>query len=162
MNTQANFEKEIRQILKGKLKGFKTVGALGGGILGYGAGGSKGLYDAVKADREGEMEGLEGMDKAKEYLKRIMVPGAIGLGAGVGIGTGIGAAVRNIRPSIFKMREKNKYESRLRSLGSRITQSEIDASFPDYLKFRADDLEEVDLIKNIKEQLKAKLQKKTN
>lgn len=158
MNKTANFEKEIRQILKGKLKGFKTVGGISGGLLGYGIGGSKGLYDAVKADREGEMEGLEKIDKAKEYLKRIMVPGAIGLGVGAAGGAGIGAAIRNIRPGKFI---KNMRKDFMSGPAQNIPKENHDSEFNDFLKFQADDLEETDLIKGIKKSLKSQLFNKT-
>lgn len=158
MNKTANFEKEIRQILKGKLKGFKTVGGISGGLLGYGIGGSKGLYDAVKADREGEMEGMEKIDKAKEYLKRIMVPGAVGLGVGAAGGAGIGAAIRNHRPGKFI---KNMRKDFMSGPAQNIPKENHDSVFNAFLKFKADDLEETDLIKGIKESLKSQLFNKT-
>lgn len=156
MNTHAKFEKEIRQILKGKLKGYKTLGGIGGGLIGYGVGGSKGLYDAIEADRDGEMEGLGKADKAKEYLKRVMAPGAVGLGVGALGGIGVGAAARNLQPMIKTRKNIAKLHKAFDHHPPHV-RNEITESI---LRDEAKNTKQTDLMAEIKNVLKSKLSKK--
>ena len=75
-----SFEQNIRKILESKFKGYGRFGGMSGAFVGGGIGGTKGLVDAISADRKGEMDGLERKEKIKEYLKKMIAPGAVGLG----------------------------------------------------------------------------------
>lgn len=120
-----SFEQNIRKILESKFKGYGRFGGMSGAFVGGGIGGTKGLVDAISADREGEMDGLEKKEKIKEYLKKMIAPGAVGLVAGGGIGAVGGRLLRNAtakhhfkglsgdfdsmysgKPSIMKNKEK--------------------------------------------------------
>jgi hypothetical protein len=91
------FEKSIKKLLSPKFVGFKRFGLGGGALVGGGIGGTKGLIDAVNADRSGEMEEMEGKEKALEYLKKILAPGMVGLGTGAAVGLAGGEALKRTR-----------------------------------------------------------------
>ena len=78
------------RLLRDKHKGYKTVGAVAGGALGAGIGGTTGLVKTLNRHRAGEMDELDSVDKAKEYLKAMSSHAGIGLGAGSLLGAGTG------------------------------------------------------------------------
>jgi hypothetical protein len=91
------FEDNIKNILREKFTGFKRFGAGTGALLGSGAGGTKGLMDAIKADDAGEMENMDKLDKTKAYLEHMLVPGLAGMGIGAGVGLAGGEGLRRLR-----------------------------------------------------------------
>lgn len=80
----------IKKMLSDKHKGYKTVGSVAGGALGAGIGSATGLVKAINKHRSGEMDDLDTIDKAKEYLKSVGGHAGIGLGAGAALGAGAG------------------------------------------------------------------------
>jgi hypothetical protein len=104
----------LKKILNSKNEGFKTFGALTGGALGSGVGGTVGLVKTINKHREGEMDDLDNVDKIKEYLKSMGGHAAAGLGAGALLGTGLGAAgkirkvYRESRPGVDHIMEELK------------------------------------------------------
>lgn len=86
----------LKKMLSKKQQGYKTFGALTGGALGSGIGGTVGLVKTINKHREGEMDDLDNIDKIKEYLKSMGGHAAAGLGAGALLGTGAGAAAKKM------------------------------------------------------------------
>lgn len=84
------FENRILELLKSKLKGYKTTHAIGGGLLGSGLGGTAGLIDTERRRRNGEMDNMSTEDKVKAYLIGALKPGLAGGAIGAGLGTGVG------------------------------------------------------------------------
>lgn len=80
----------IERLLLDKHKGYKTVGAVAGGALGAGIGSTAGLAKTINRHRAGELDELDTVDKAKEYLKAMGSHAGIGLGAGSLLGAGVG------------------------------------------------------------------------
>jgi hypothetical protein len=77
-----HYVRAIKKMLLGKQKGYKTVGAVAGGALGAGIGGTTGLIRTINKHRKGELDELDNTDKLKEYLKSVGGSAGIGLGAG--------------------------------------------------------------------------------
>ena len=90
------YEQLIKKVIAEKQKGYKTFGALTGGALGSGLGGTVGLVKTIKKHRDGEMDDLDNVDKLKEYLKSMGGHAAAGLGAGAMLGTGAGEIAKKI------------------------------------------------------------------
>lgn len=89
------FNKALFQLLKNKIKGAKTYGAITGAMGGSGVGGTVGLVNSIKDQNSGEMNELTGKEIVKRYLHNMLVGGGVGLAAGIPVGVGGGALWRN-------------------------------------------------------------------
>jgi hypothetical protein len=89
------FNKALFQLLKNKIKGAKTYGAITGAMGGSGVGGTVGLVNSIKEQNSGEMDDFTGKEIVKRYLNNMLAGGGIGLAAGIPIGVGGGALWRS-------------------------------------------------------------------
>jgi hypothetical protein len=113
-NLSSSFEERIRNLIHGKRSGYKTFGALTGGMIGSGIGGTKGLIDAVKSQNRGEMDELETKEKIKQYIRMMLGPGLKGLAAGGTLGMGGGALLRRRDVGMEMNKIKPKLEKTLK------------------------------------------------
>jgi len=80
----------IERLMLDKHKGYKTVGAVAGGLTGAGVGGTVGLAKTINRHRNGELDELDTKAKITEYLKAMGGHAGVGLGAGAALGAGAG------------------------------------------------------------------------
>ena len=145
--------KAIKKVLLDKHKGYKTVGAVTGGALGAGLGGTVGLVKTINKHQKGELDELDNKDKIKEYLKSVGGGAGVGLGAGALIGMGAGEYGR--RWSI-----KDPIQNTLKTLREDIAPENIAAAGA-WIKNKNDQtLPKMDLVKNVKNSIMYMLSKK--
>jgi hypothetical protein len=107
-NLSKAFEDKIKNLIHGRRSGYKTFGALTGGMIGSGVGGTKGLVDAVQSQNRGEMDELDTKEKIKQYIRMMARPGLKGLALGGTLGLGGGALLkrRDVGMEMDKIRPK--------------------------------------------------------
>jgi hypothetical protein len=141
--------KAIKKVLLDKHKGYKTVGAVTGGALGAGLGGTIGLVKTINKHRKGELDELD----IKEYLKSVGSGAGIGLGAGSLVGLGAGEYGR--RWSI-----KDPIQNTLKTLREDIAPENITAA-GEFIRNNYDQtIPKMDLAKNVKKRIMYMLSKK--
>ena len=149
----------LKKMLSKKQQGYKTFGALTGGALGSGIGGTVGLVKTISKHREGEMDDLDNVGKIKEYLKSMGGHAAAGLGAGALLGTGAGAAAKKM--SVDKISRKGA--DYIKSIAADpMANKYVEDAGRGVIRQNKKDVPSFDMMEATKEKLKNMLGKKAN
>ena len=149
----------LKKMLSKKQQGYKTFGALTGGALGSGIGGTVGLVKTINKHREGEMDDLDNVGKIKEYLKSMGGHAAAGLGAGALLGTGAGAAAKKM--SVDKISRKGT--DYIKSIAADpMANKYVEDAGRGVIRENKKDVPSFDMMEATKEKLKNMLGKKAN
>jgi len=90
-----DFEKQVMNLIKGQMRGFRTGSALSHGLVGSLGGAGLGAAEAGVEDLMGNTKGMSSRQRLEHYLNRAGIGAAVGGGVGVGVGIQRGGKLRD-------------------------------------------------------------------